>query len=338
MLNQYFINIKNIFTQKDNKYYKVFFFLIFFILLFILVPYIIPIPDLEKSSPEDIDITQFIESSFIEIDGYRTFIIDRGKENKNVITFLHGFGGSSLFWLDNLDYLVNKGYRTIAIDLKGFGLSQKGFKYSYDHRSQAEFVYKILTKLGIEKTNLVGHSMGGNIALHFSYLYPDMLDKLVLVAPAIIETDNIFVSAFSNLITLPPFSRYVSHFVLRFFDLDNFRNFLLSTVYKKDGITEDRILQFYKPLTISGWNDSLLGITRDGYKNKIPEDVFSSLSSKEILLVVGSHDSIVAVDIGLNYNLKIPNLILKVIKDVGHLPMIESPIEFNSILVDFLQK
>ena len=338
MLNQYFVSIKNVFKQKEYKYYKKFFLFTLVLFLFIVVPYIIPIPDLEKSSPEDIDITQFVGASFIEIDGYKTFIIDRGQENKNVITFLHGFGGSALFWLDNFDYFVNKEYRTIAIDLKGFGLSQKGFEYNYDHISQAEFVYKILTKLGVKKTNLVGHSMGGNIAVHFSYLYPDMLDKLVLVAPAIIETDNFFISSLSNLITLPPFSGYFSHFVLRFFDLDNFRNFLLSTVYKKDAITEDKILKFYKPLTISGWNDSLLGITRDGYKNKIPEDVFSKFSLKDILLIIGSKDNVVPVDVGLKYNLRLPNVILKVIKDVGHLPMIESPIEFNSILVDFLQK
>jgi pimeloyl-ACP methyl ester carboxylesterase len=98
------------------------------------------------------------------------------------LVLLHGLGGSTNWWRANLSEF-SQHYRTYALDLPGFGRSKRlpGF-YNIDRA--VEFVLTWLELLALKPLCLLGHSMGGEIAVRLTAQHPDIVKRLVLVAPA----------------------------------------------------------------------------------------------------------------------------------------------------------
>jgi pimeloyl-ACP methyl ester carboxylesterase len=119
----------------------------------------------------------------------------------NTLVFIHGLANYAAAWKFQLAEL-SKTYRCIALDLPGNGQSSKG-EYPYSMFFYAESVKLFLEKLGIQHAILCGHSMGGQVAMIMALRYPQMVEKLVLIAPAGIErfsgTDILFMQAMLNL-------------------------------------------------------------------------------------------------------------------------------------------
>lgn len=118
-------------------------------------------------------------------DGKEIAYMDEGK-GKQVLLFIHGLGSYAPAWKKNMEELKSN-YRCIAIDLPGYGRSSKG-KYEASMSAYADVVKTFLKKLQIEKATLVGHSMGGQISIMTALAYPELVDKLILIAPAGFET------------------------------------------------------------------------------------------------------------------------------------------------------
>nr|WP_315221238.1 alpha/beta hydrolase [uncultured Flavobacterium sp.] len=95
------------------------------------------------------------------------------------IVFLHGFLENQLMWKDYATYFVNQ-YRVITIDLLGHGASDC-LGYIHSMEENANVVYEVLEHLKILKSTVVGHSMGGYVGLAFAELYPNTIQKLVLL-------------------------------------------------------------------------------------------------------------------------------------------------------------
>ena len=109
---------------------------------------------------------------------------------KEAILFIHGIMASKEVWKDQLEYFEKK-YQIIAIDLYGFGASKGEFRDS-SFEDHAQDIRELLHELGISKVNIVGWSMGASVAIVFSSLFPDMIEKLVLVdgTPQLIASDD----------------------------------------------------------------------------------------------------------------------------------------------------
>jgi pimeloyl-ACP methyl ester carboxylesterase len=107
-------------------------------------------------------------------------VADRGEGNP--VIFLHGLGGSIESWSNNLD-VISRGARTIALDLPGFGRSDKP-RLSYTIGFYTDFLIKFIKQVGLAKASIVGSSLGGHIACEVAIARPDLVDKLVLVSPA----------------------------------------------------------------------------------------------------------------------------------------------------------
>ena len=96
------------------------------------------------------------------------------------LVFLHGFSNDAHVW-DECAPLVAPHYRTLALDLRGHGDSDRDPERRYDHVSMAEDVEAALASLGIERVVLVGHSMGGRVAMHFAGRNPEKMAGLVII-------------------------------------------------------------------------------------------------------------------------------------------------------------
>jgi pimeloyl-ACP methyl ester carboxylesterase len=96
------------------------------------------------------------------------------------LLLIHGIGDSSRAWLDVLPMLARK-HLVIAPDLLGHGESDKP-RADYSVAAYANAMRDLLTVLGVDRVTLVGHSLGGGVAMQFAYQFPERTERLVLVA------------------------------------------------------------------------------------------------------------------------------------------------------------
>jgi pimeloyl-ACP methyl ester carboxylesterase len=103
---------------------------------------------------------------------------------KGDIVFMHGLGSYLKFWYFQLDAFAQAGWHVVAIDQPGYGKSEKPASFPYTMEAMADVAREVGAQLGLVKPVLVGHSMGGQMALSYAIRYPDEVRALVLVAPA----------------------------------------------------------------------------------------------------------------------------------------------------------
>jgi pimeloyl-ACP methyl ester carboxylesterase len=96
------------------------------------------------------------------------------------LVLLHGFGNEAHFW-DDLAPELAPYYRTLAVDLRGHGDSDRDVEGRYDHLSMAHDLESLTEALGFSRLVLIGHSLGGRVALRFAGRNPEKLAGLVLV-------------------------------------------------------------------------------------------------------------------------------------------------------------
>ena len=120
----------------------------------------------------EIDYT--FDVKFQKVRNINVAYIDEGKSEK-VILLIHGLGTSAKSWIKNIPALSDE-FRVIAIDLPGYGKSDKGY-YQYSMSWYAQVLIEFLSELKIEKATFAGHSMGGQISLITALNYPDRVDN-----------------------------------------------------------------------------------------------------------------------------------------------------------------
>ena len=134
---------------------------------------------------EDLDLaTAGAPGLFIDIDGRRVHHVEAGKGEP--VLLIHGWNGSTFDMRYTIPELAQH-YRVIAPDLLGYGYSARPADGDYSLRGQAEFIGRVMDQLGVARTTVLGHSMGGAIAMQFALLHPDRVDRLVLVDSATVR-------------------------------------------------------------------------------------------------------------------------------------------------------
>jgi pimeloyl-ACP methyl ester carboxylesterase len=109
------------------------------------------------------------------------------KPNGHTVVLLHGKNFSASSWEPTIRFLSARGYRVIAPDQLGFGKSSKPGRYQYSFQQLAHNTNAVLDAAGVTKVSVIGHSMGGMLATRYSLMYPDRVEKLVLVNPIGLE-------------------------------------------------------------------------------------------------------------------------------------------------------
>jgi pimeloyl-ACP methyl ester carboxylesterase len=100
------------------------------------------------------------------------------------VVCVHGLGGTKASFLPTVAALADT-YRVIALDLPGFGESDKPIAAAYDAPYFANAVAGLMDELGIDSAHIVGNSLGGRVSIELGLLHPDRMRKLVLLSPAL---------------------------------------------------------------------------------------------------------------------------------------------------------
>lgn len=115
------------------------------------------------------------------------YIYLQGQPGKAVVTLMHGKNFNADYWAETAKFLHAKGYGVLIPDQIGFGKSSKPANYQYSFAALASNTQALLRALKIQKTVVLGHSMGGMLASRFALMFPQHTHQLVLVNPIGLE-------------------------------------------------------------------------------------------------------------------------------------------------------
>jgi pimeloyl-ACP methyl ester carboxylesterase len=307
--------------------------IVFATLVFILtaLPYLIPIADNNSEAS-----AQFLMSTagrFLNIESFDIYVEEQGSAEEEAIVLIHGFGGSTFSWRNNMQFLADSGFRVIALDLKGFGLSGRDFQSDHSHKAQAAIINEVLLQTGIRQAYLIGHSMGGSVLFHFAHLYPEKVLGLISVDGSVILKKS---ADFPNvLLEFPPFQRAGRVILTNFLTKNRFSSILDSAYYNKEALINDVIDGYYDRAIRTGWEQSLLAMIRDMPQNAVNFPL--NTLAFPTLIIRGDNDSWVSQSDMDAWRSEIPGAVFYLITGAGHVPMEEQPAVFNEIVLDFLQ-
>ncbi len=109
------------------------------------------------------------------------------KPNGQTVLLLHGKNFNGAYWDSTAMVLSQNGFRVVMPDQIGFGKSSKPASFQYSFHLLAQNTKTLLDSLGIDKVNVLGHSMGGMVASRFVLLFPERVEKFILEDPIGLE-------------------------------------------------------------------------------------------------------------------------------------------------------
>ena len=245
------------------------------------------------------------------------------------VIFLHGGGqgaGGWTNWQRNLQVFADAGYRAIAPDAFGYGLSSKPADGNFDFQTLVDCLVKLLDQLGLKQVTLVGNSMGGAMAIRFAQDFPQRVKKLVVMGPG----------------GIGPMERYLAMPAIQKlkelgqeeggFSKDKLRRFLEYMAYSNDDVTDQLVDERYE-----------VACTQ-------PPRVFQTLSIDDLrprlhllktlptMVLWGRDDRACPVESGMEILQECDNARLIVFSQCGHWVQYEKADLFNRLCLDFLQE
>ncbi|MBI4314579.1 MAG: alpha/beta hydrolase [Chloroflexi bacterium] len=220
------------------------------------------------------------------------------------ILFIHSWLGSWRYWIPTMQALSAR-YRTYAIDLWGFGDSGKRLAY-YDLDSQVDLIVRFMDTLGVARLALVGHGLGGVIALRFAAQYPDFVARLMTID---VPLNNASINPRLGSSNVPS---------------------LLDWLVGKTAASAEIAAESAKldPAVIQA---SLKYLTDLDLSADVNQTVAPTL------MVHGDKDAAIAPPSETLFDGSKPNLHSISFEDGRHFPMLDDPPKFSRLLADFLE-
>lgn len=284
------------------------------------------------------DVSELIphsdRSRFLSVDGIRLHYQEFGDEAAPAIILLHGYTASVYVWKTVAPMLADAGLRVVALDLVGFGYSEKPRWFEYSIEAQARIVSRFMNRLGIGRAAILGSSYGGAVAATLALDYPERVEKLILVDAVI--NDELKSHPILRLASFRGIGELITPFL---FDSTRLmRNRMRDTIAKPNHhlITADRIESIRRPLSAADGHYSLLATSRAWHADRIGKD--ASLILQPTLILWGEDDSVTPIKDAHKLQSDIPHSRLVVLKDCGHVPQEEKPEIFAEFVGAFVAK
>ena len=256
----------------------------------------------------------------IEAGGKRLRVLDLGAGDAVPVLFVHGFGADLNAWMFNQPALAET-RRTIALDLPGHGGSTKTLDRAVDGASFAADLDRALAALAIDKVHLVGHSMGGAIAVYFAHWQPDRVASLTLIAPASfgLEINAAFIDGFVRAQRRREMQEVLSLLV--------HDPSLLSRAMVEDVLRYKRL---------DGVQAALETLAREWFPNGIQREGIAEVAlhlKMPVQIIWGRNDRIIPLAHAEALAGRLP---VHIIEEAGHLPQMEKAGEVNRLLARFV--
>lgn len=281
------------------------------------------------------DVSELIphseNSQFVNVDGARIHFQEFGDPTKPTLVLIHGYTASLYVWKTVAPMLGENAFHVVALDLLGFGYSDKPSSFDYSIVSQARIVARFMDRLGIGRATVVGSSYGGAVAATLALDYPERIEKLVLVNA--VSNDNLKNHPILKLASIPGIGEAITPFLVdsRMFQRHRMRGTLAKANHRL--ITKDRVESILRPLSAADAHHSLLATSRAWSASRIEED--AHLINQPTLILWGEDDSVIPVADGYRLHDSILHSRLVVLRDCGHVPAEEKSDLFVEIVSEF---
>lgn len=268
-----------------------------------------------------------MQETYITISGVRMYC-KYNLNGKPPIILIHGFLASA-HTFHKLIPMLKKHFSVIAIDLPGFGRSEKSTSFIYSYHHYAELIIQCIDDLKLEKVIIAGHSMGGQIALNIALQAPDKVDKLILLA-----SSGYLPKAKKWLIyaTYLPFFHLAAKFHFRHETvLSNLQNVL----YDHSNITEDLINEYERPVKEKNFFKALTRLLRYREGDLASHQLNHILHP--VLIIWGEDDRVISPMVGKHLAKDLPHATFITFKKTGHLLTEEKPEEIGEQMITFVR-
>lgn len=251
----------------------------------------------------------------VQVDEFDVHYYEGGSKDAETILMIHGFGADKDNWLRFAKPLTSK-YHVIALDLPGFGDSSK-LDASYDVGTQTERLAAFSKQLGLNKLHLIGNSMGGHIAALYAARYPEQVLSVALLDNAGI-TSPVKSEMFQRIERGEANPLLVNNAA----DFNNMLNF----VFVKQPLIPDALKQHFAEKSIANrpLNEKIFSSLRDRY---IPLEPELSKIQAPTLLLWGDQDRVLDISSIAVMQPLLKQSTVVIMKDCGHVPMLERPDE-----------
>lgn len=274
------------------------------------------------------------EVKFLDLHGDRVAYRDEG--SGEVLLLIHGMAGSSDAWRELIPRLA-KNHRVVAPDLLGHGQSVKP-RGDYSLGAFAVSLRDLLDELGIARATIVGHSLGGGVAMQFIYQHPDYCERLILISSGGLGPDVGWIlrllsapgAEFVLPVIAPSPVLKAGNKIGSWFTSSGMRNPRASEIWRayssfSDAPTRAAFLRTLRSV-VDYRGQAVSALNRLHVRSELPT-----------LAIWGEDDEIIPVEHGHAAMAVRPGGRLEVLAGVGHFAHVEAPSEVADIIDDFMK-
>lgn len=258
---------------------------------------------------------------------YRVHYIEKGAGPRHVL-LLHGFAAHSYTWRFLIDDLVKAGYHVWSIDFIGFGYSDKPMTFDYGLSSFTNQIEAFMQAKQIQRASIIGHSMGGGLALSLAMTSPHRTQSLVLI------------DALAFPVELPLYLTLVKrlgNWTKPLMGKTMVRRVLHQIFYDPKKVSEEEVQAYTFPLHTPGGKEAFIK-TLQNFHDQEFEAFFSRFQEIKIpiLIIWGEKDTRMPLEYFRRLSDSLPRAKALVIPNCGHAPQEECPLEVNKAILQFL--
>jgi pimeloyl-ACP methyl ester carboxylesterase len=225
----------------------------------------------------------------------------------------------------------------IAYDRPAFGLTERPLEWKgenpYSQDSQVELVVGLMDALDVEQAILVGNSAGGTVAMLTALKYPERVQSLILVDPAVYAGGG--APAWIRPLLGTPQMRHLGPLIARQIQSRGVE-FIKTAWHDPSKITPETLEGYQKPLQAENWDKALWELTLASRESKLADRLTEF--NMPVLVITGDDDRIVPTEQSVRLAGEIPNADLVIIEQCGHLPHEEQPEEFMQAVTNFISE
>ena len=260
----------------------------------------------------------------VKIRGNRLSYVDLHSQNEEVILLVHGHPFDHSMWEYQYDAL--KDFRIINPDLFGYGQSESGFEKIFIEQQALDLVL-LLDQLGIQQVHLMGLSMGGEIIVEFTRLFPHRVRSLVVCASTPhAENEITFAKRMANAEQIAQIGM-LEHTRL------SIPNYINTKVHPEGSEVYQHLFKM-----MSQTRDQGAIASHRGRAERRDNFAFLKMIQLPTLFIAGEKDYFFEPSVIEKAAEQVPGAQLQVIEHSGHLPNMEQPLEFNQYLVSFYRE
>tara|TARA_A100000164_G_scaffold86640_1_gene74436 strand:- start:524 stop:1267 length:744 start_codon:yes stop_codon:yes gene_type:complete len=238
-------------------------------------------------------------------------------KNKSTILLIHGSGLTHIVWSLHEQFYVSQGFNVLSVDLPGHGNSEGPSLDSIEAIS--DWIKSLMKKIDISKIIIIGHSQGSLVAIDFSSRYPELTEKIILVAGSNKMPVN------QDLIDLAEAGDEKAVLLMMKWGYEGSKAFIGGNPVKKI-VNSARDIREVLAVDLKACNN---------YKNG--EEAIKNINCPT-LCIFGDLDKMVPVKVGLKMSEQIKNSETKIISDCGHMIIFEKAFEMRKLVKEFLSK